>query len=128
MIIKPDAVKARHIGHIISRVEAEHLEITGLCCLHLTREQAEEFYAIHRERPFFEGLIRYITSGPVVVGRLECEGAVEHWRKVIGATDPKKSAPGTLRALYGIDIERNAVHGSDSVENGIVESRFFFPE
>jgi len=128
MIVKPDAVKARHIGHIISRVEAEHFEITGLRCLHLTREQAEEFYAIHRERPFFEGLIRYITSGPVVVGRLECEGAVEHWRKVIGATDPKKSAPGTLRALYGTDVERNAVHGSDSVENGIVETRFFFAE
>jgi nucleoside-diphosphate kinase len=128
MIIKPDAVKARHIGHIISRVEAEHFEITGLRKLHLTRGQAEEFYAVHRERPFFEGLMNYITSGPVVVGRLECEGAVERWRKVIGATDPKKAAPGTLRALYGTDIEHNAVHGSDSVENGILETRFFFPE
>jgi nucleoside-diphosphate kinase len=128
MIIKPDAVRARHIGHMLSRAEEERFNITGLRYLHLTREQAEAFYAVHRERPFFDGLIRYITSGPVVVGRLEREDAVEHWRRVIGATDPKKAAPGTLRALYGTDIEQNAVHGSDSAENGVVETRFFFPE
>ena len=128
MIIKPDAVRARHIGHMLSRAEEEQYNITGLRFLHLTREQAEAFYAIHRARPFFDGLIRYITSGPVGVGRLEREDAVEHWRRVIGATDPKKAAPGTLRALYGTDIEQNAVHGSDSAENGVVETRFFFPE
>lgn len=127
MIIKPDAVQAGHIGHIISRAEAERFILTGLRFLRLTSEQAEEFYAVHRERPFFESLIRYITSGPVVVGRLERENAVEHWRNVIGSTDPKKAAPGTIRALYGFNIERNAVHGSDSMENGIVETRFFFP-
>jgi len=128
MIIKPDAVQAGHIGHIISRAEAERFALTGLRFLQLTTEQAEEFYAVHRERPFFGGLIRYITSGPVVVGRLERENAVEHWRSVIGSTDPKKAAPGTIRALYGINVERNTVHGSDSVDNGIVETRFFFPE
>ncbi|MBM3324714.1 MAG: nucleoside-diphosphate kinase, partial [Calditrichaeota bacterium] len=117
-----------HIGHIISRAEAERFALTGLRFLQLTTEQAEEFYAVHRERPFFGGLIRYITSGPVVVGRLERENAVEHWRSVIGSTDPKKAAPGTIRALYGINVERNTVHGSDSVDNGIVETRFFFPE
>lgn len=128
LIIKPDAIRARHIGHILSRVEAEHFNITGLRYLHLTREQAEEFYAVHRERSFFDSLIRYITSGPVIVGRIEREDAVEHWRRVIGTTDPKRAAPGTLRALYGTDIEQNAVHGSDSVETGLVETRFFFPE
>jgi nucleoside-diphosphate kinase len=128
MIIKPDAVQAGHIGHIISRAEMEGFKLTGLRLLRLTSEQAQEFYAIHRERSFFENLIRYITSGLVVVGRLERENAVEHWRNVIGATDPRKAAPGTLRALYGTDIETNAVHGSDSVENGVIETRFFFPE
>ncbi len=128
MIIKPDAVQAGHIGHIISRIEAEGFKIAGLRLLQLTPEQAQEFYAVHRERSFFDNLIGYITSGPVVVGRLEREDAVEHWRNVIGATDPRKAAPGTLRALYGTDIEANAVHGSDSVDNGRIETRFFFPE
>ena len=126
MIIKPDAVAAWHIGEIISRVELEKFRITGLQMLRLTKEQAESFYAIHRERPFFEDLVRYMTSGPVVVGRLERQDAVEHWRRVIGATDPKKSAPGTIRSLYGTTIEANAVHGSDSVENGLRETDFFF--
>ncbi|MBU1707862.1 nucleoside-diphosphate kinase, partial [bacterium] len=84
MIIKPDSVRNGHIGHILTRVEAESFQITGLRYLHLSQQQAEEFYAIHRERPFFDSLVRYMTSGPVVVGRLEREDAVEHWRKVIG--------------------------------------------
>jgi len=126
MIIKPDAVATRHIGEIISRVENEGFRITGLRFLHLKQSQAEEFYAIHRERPFFKDLVRYMTSGPVVVGRLEREEAVEHWRKVIGATDPLKTLPGTIRNLYGTNIEANAVHGSDSPENGERETRFFF--
>ncbi len=126
MIIKPDAVAARHIGEIVSRVEKEGFQITGLRFLHLTKEQAEKFYEVHRERPFFPDLVRYMTSGPVLVGRLERPDAVEHWRKVIGATDPKKAIPGTIRNLYGTNIEANAVHGSDSPENGEGETRFFF--
>ncbi len=126
MIIKPDAVAARHIGDIVARVEKEGFMITGLRYLHLTKEQAEAFYAVHRERPFFGGLVKYMTSGPVVVGRLERESAVDHWRKVIGATNPEKAEPGTIRKLYGTNIESNAVHGSDSPENGEIETDFFF--
>ena len=126
MIVKPDAVAARHIGEIVSRVELEGFQITGLRMLQLTTQQAESFYEIHRERPFFRDLVRYMTSGPVVVGRVERQDAVEHWRKVIGATDPTKAAPGTIRNLYGTNIEANAVHGSDSVENGQRETNFFF--
>ena len=126
MIIKPDAVAGRHIGEILARVELEGFNITGLRMLRLSVQQAESFYAIHRERPFFRGLVTYMTSGEVVVGRLEREDAINHWRKVIGATDPTKAAPGTIRSLYGTDIEANAVHGSDSVENGVKETDFFF--
>ncbi|HEY3294360.1 MAG TPA: nucleoside-diphosphate kinase [bacterium] len=126
MIIKPDAVRAKHIGDIVARVEKEGFNVTGLRYLHLTKEQAEAFYAVHKERPFFSGLVAYMTSGPVVVGRLEREGAVDHWRKVIGATNPEKADPGTIRKLYGTNIESNAVHGSDSPENGEIETNFFF--
>jgi nucleoside-diphosphate kinase len=126
MIIKPDAVRAKHIGDIVARVEKEGFSISGLRYLHLTREQAEAFYAIHKAKPFFAGLVAYMTSGPVVVGRLERESAVEHWRKVIGATNPEKADPGTIRQLYGTNIESNAVHGSDSPENGEIETNFFF--
>lgn len=126
MIIKPDAVKARHMGDVISRVEKENFNVTGLRYLQLTRQQAEQFYAIHRERSFFAGLVAYMTSGPVIVGRLERDNAVEHWRKVIGATDPQKAEPGTIRRLYGTNIESNAVHGSDSPQNGDIETNFFF--
>ncbi len=126
MIIKPDAVAAKHVGDIVARVEKEAFQITGLKLLQLTNEQAENFYAVHKERPFFRALVTYMTSGPVVVGRLEREYAVEHWRRVIGATDPKKADPGTIRQLYGTDIEANAVHGSDSRENGEIETDFFF--
>jgi nucleoside-diphosphate kinase len=126
MIIKPDAVAARHIGDIVARVEKEGFGITGLRFLNLTTDQAEAFYAVHKERPFFAGLVKYMTSGPVVVGRLERENAVDHWRKVIGATNPEKAEPGTIRKLYGTNIESNAVHGSDSPENGELETDFFF--
>lgn len=126
MIIKPDAVAARHTGQIIARAELEGFLLTGLRMLHLTKDQAESFYAVHRDRPFYHDLVRYMTSGLVVVGRLERQDAVGHWRKVIGATDPKNSAPGTIRNLYGTNIEANAVHGSDSVENGLREADFFF--
>jgi nucleoside-diphosphate kinase len=126
MIIKPDAVAAKHIGDIVARVEKEGFHITGLRFLHLTKDQAEGFYAVHKERPFFAGLVKYMTSGPVVVGRLERDHAVEHWRKTIGATDPKKAEAGTIRAAFGTDIESNAVHGSDSAQNGEIETAFFF--
>lgn len=127
MIIKPDAVAGKHIGPIVARAEVEGFNITGLRYLQLTVEQAEAFYAVHKEKPFFPSLIQYITSGPVVVGKLERENAVDHWRDVIGATDPKKAKNGTIRAKYGTSIERNAVHGSDSPENGVIETDFFFP-
>lgn len=126
MIIKPDAVAARHVGEIIARVEEEGFLITGLRLIRLSTEQAESFYAVHRERPFFGALVKYMTSGPVVVGRLEREQAVDHWRRVIGATDPQKAEPGTIRKRFGTNIESNAVHGSDSPENGDIETRFFF--
>ena len=126
MIIKPDAVAARHIGEIVARVEKEGFSITGLHYLRLTPEQAGQFYAVHNERPFFADLVKYMTSGPVVVGRLERVAAVDHWRTVIGATDPQKAEPGTIRKLFGTNIEANAVHGSDSPENGIKETDFFF--
>jgi len=126
MIIKPDAVRDGRIGEILARVEREGFAITGLRMLHLTKEQAEAFYAVHRERAFFAPLVKYMSSGPVVVGRLERENAVEHWRKVIGATDPLKADPGTIRRMYGKSIEANAVHGSDSPENGEIETEFFF--
>ncbi len=126
MIIKPDAVAAKHIGEIVARVEKEGFHVSGLRYVQLTQEQAGEFYAVHKERPFYGDLVKYMTSGPVVVGRLERENAVEHWRAVIGATDPIKAAPGTIRKLYGTGIEANAVHGSDSPENGARETDFFF--
>lgn len=126
MIIKPDAVAAKHIGDIVARVEKEGFHITGLRYVHLTKEQAGDFYAVHRERPFYGDLVKYMTSGPVVVGRLERVNAVEHWRSVIGATDPQKASEGTIRKLYGTGIEANAVHGSDSPENGAKETDFFF--
>jgi nucleoside-diphosphate kinase len=127
MIIKPESIQKRNIGNILTRVEKEGFFVTAMKMLHLTRTQAADFYAIHRDKPFFGGLLDYITSGSVIVARLEREKAVEKWREVIGATDPQKAAPGTIRALYGESIERNAVHGSDSVENGRIETDFFFP-
>lgn len=126
MIIKPDAVAAKNVGNIVARVEQEGFNITGLRYVHLTKEQAGAFYEVHKERPFYNDLVNYMTSGPVVIGRLERDNAVEHWRSVIGATDPKKAAAGTIRALYGTGIEANAVHGSDSPENGAKETDFFF--
>jgi nucleoside-diphosphate kinase len=127
MIIKPESIQKRNIGNILVRVEKEKFDVTGMKFLHLTRGQAEDFYAVHKDKPFFRDLIEYITSGPVIVARLERDNAVGKWREVIGATDPSKAAPGTIRALYGESVERNAVHGSDSVENGRIETDFFFP-
>ncbi len=126
-IIKPESVEKGNIGNILIRIEKENFDITAMKMLHLTHDQAGEFYAVHKERPFYNALLEYITSGPVVVVRLERDKAVDKWREVIGSTDPKNAAPGTIRALYGESIEKNAVHGSDSVENGRIETDFFFP-
>jgi len=127
-IFKPDAVSTGRAGAILAQLEKEGFRVLGLKRLRLTREQAETFYEVHRERPFFEGLVKFMTEGPVVVAALEREGAVPHLRKTMGATDSRKADPGTLRNLYGTDIERNAVHGSDSPENAAREVAFFFSE
>lgn len=126
MIIKPDAVRDKHVGDILARVEKEGFEIGGVCMMELTKQQAEDFYAVHKERPFYAPLVAYMTGGPVIVAKLERENAVELWRRVIGATDPARAEPGTIRQLYGKSIESNAVHGSDSPRNGEIETDFFF--
>jgi nucleoside-diphosphate kinase len=127
-IIKPDSVRKGNFGKIISRLEAEGFAILGLKKAGLTRKQAEGFYAIHRERPFFPDLVKYMISGPVYVAALQRENAVAHLRQVMGATDPKKADGGTIRSEYGESIEQNAIHGSDSDDNAHVEIGFFFAE
>ena len=127
-IIKPDAVRKGNFGKIIDRLEREGFTILGLKKVSLTQKQAEGFYAVHRERPFYRDLVKYMISGPVYVAALERSNAVAHLRKVMGATDPKKADRGTIRAEYGESIEQNAIHGSDSDENARVEINFFFAE
>ncbi|HEX9149130.1 MAG TPA: nucleoside-diphosphate kinase [Thermoanaerobaculia bacterium] len=127
-IFKPDSVSAARSGALLARLEEEGFRVRGLKRLRLAPEQARAFYAVHRERPFFEGLVRFMTEGPVVVAALERENAIAHLRQTMGATDSKKAEPGTLRNLYGTDIERNAIHGSDSAENAAKEVSFFFSE
>jgi nucleoside-diphosphate kinase len=127
-IFKPDSVSAARSGALLARLEEEGFRVRGLKRLRLGTEQARAFYAVHRERPFFEGLVRFMTEGPVVVAALERENAIAHLRQTMGATDSKKAEPGTLRNLYGTDIERNAIHGSDSAENAAKEVAFFFSE
>ena len=128
MLIKPDGVVQGHVGAIITRIEQEGFVVRGMRLVRLTRDQAEAFYAIHRERPFFEELVAYMTEGPIVALALERKEAVVYLREVIGATDPAQAASGTLRALYGRNVGINTVHGSDSVENGRREALFFFSE
>lgn len=125
-IIKPDAVARNLIGTIIDRFESRGLHIVAARMLHLNREQAEQFYAIHRERAFYPDLVAYMTSGPIMVQVLEGEGAIARNREIMGATDPKKAAPGTLRADYAESMTQNAVHGSDAPETAEVEIAFFF--
>lgn len=127
-IFKPDAVSSGRTGAMLARLEEEGFRVLGLKKLRLSPEQARAFYAVHRERLFFEGLVAFMTEGPVLVAALERENAVAHLRKTMGATDSKKAEPGTLRNLYGTDIERNAIHGSDSAENAAAEVAFFFSE
>lgn len=126
MIIKPDAVKAGLMGRILSLVIDEGFEIRALRMLRLEEKQAREFYAVHQGKPFYDSLVEFMISGRVVVCALFRKNAVTHFRKVIGATDWKEAEPGTIRRMYATDIEKNAVHGSDSVENGRIETDFFF--
>jgi nucleoside-diphosphate kinase len=127
-ILKPDSVAAGRAGSILAHLEREGFRIRGLKRIRMTSDQARGFYAVHRERPFFEGLVKFMTEGPVIVAALERDDAVAHLRKTMGATDSRKAEPGTLRNLYGTDVERNAIHGSDSPENAAREIAFFFSE
>jgi nucleoside-diphosphate kinase len=125
-IIKPDAVKKGVIGKIIDRFESNGLRIAAMKKLELSKKDAENFYAVHRERPFFGELVEFMTSGPVVVMVLEGENAVAKNRELMGATNPKEAKPGTIRADFAESIDANAVHGSDSLENANIEINFFF--
>jgi len=125
-IIKPDAVKKGVIGKILERFESNGLRIAAMKKIQLSKEQAENFYAIHRERPFFKDLVEFMISGPVVVSVLEGEGAVLKNRDLMGATNPKEAKAGTIRADFAESIDANAVHGSDSLENAKIEIEFFF--
>jgi len=126
-IIKPDAFGAGHTGSIVQRILDNGFKIRGMKLIHMTQKQAEGFYAVHRERPFFSGLVEFMSSGPCVVMALEKEGgAVKAWRDLMGATDPAKADAGTLRKDFGGSVGENAVHGSDSDENAAIEIAYFF--
>jgi nucleoside-diphosphate kinase len=125
-IVKPDAIAKNTIGKIYSRFEDNGLRIVAAKMLHLSQEQAEKFYAVHRERPFFHDLVNFMTSGPIMVQVLEGEDAIAKHREIMGATDPSKAAPGTIRADFADNVEENAVHGSDGSETAAAEIEFFF--
>jgi len=126
-IVKPDAFEQKFTGRILSRIEDEGFRIVAMRLVRLTRGGAEGFYAVHRERPFFADLTAFMSSGPAVVLVLERDGAIKHWRKTMGATDPAKADEGTLRKQFATNIERNAVHGSDAPETAATEIAYFFP-
>ncbi|MFC1894331.1 nucleoside-diphosphate kinase [Candidatus Dependentiae bacterium] len=126
-IIKPDSVEDKNVGKIIDRIEQEGFNILEMKKTQLITKQAENFYAVHKGKPFLSELVEYVTSGPVIVMVLEKENAIADWRKLMGATDPAKAEENTLRKLYGTHIGRNATHGSDSPENAEIEIKFFFP-
>ena len=125
-ILKPDALESGAIGKILAKLEEAGLKPIAMKMLQLTQKQAEGFYAVHRERPFFKSLVQYMTSGPVIVQVLEGENAVAKNREVMGATNPANAAPGTIRKMFARSIEANSVHGSDSAENAKTEIAFFF--
>jgi nucleoside-diphosphate kinase len=127
-IIKPDAVAAHHSGPIIELIEKNGFEIKGMRKMRIPKPLAQQFYAVHKERPFFGELIDFITSGPVIVLALERNGAIRAWRDLMGDTNPAKAAPGTMRKLFGTTIGNNAVHGSDAPETAQFELGLFFPE
>ena len=125
-IIKPDAVASGQAGQILSRIEAAGFAVRAMRLQHLTKKEAEGFYAVHRERPFFSGLTDFMSSGPCILLALEAPDAIKAWRATMGATDPAKAEPGTLRKDFGTSIERNATHGSDAPETAAFELGYFF--
>ncbi len=125
-IIKPDAVANRHAGAILQRIESGGFALRGMRLVHMTRAEAEGFYAVHRDRPFFDSLTGFMSSGPAVVLALEGDDAIRRWRELMGATDPAKAEPGSLRREFGSSIERNATHGSDAPETAATELGYFF--
>ena len=125
-IIKPNAVRTGKTGPILAMINEGGFEIAAMRMVKMTLPQAESFYSVHKGKPFFDGLIEFMTSGPVVVMILRHENAVDQFRKLIGATDPAKAEPGTIRKTFAVSVQMNAVHGSDSVENAINEANFFF--
>ena len=127
-IVKPSALSMNYLGPILTKITDSDFKVIAIKMLHLSKDQATAFYSVHQGKPFFEGLIEFMTSGPVVVAILMKNNAVEDYRKIIGATNPEKAENGTIRKLFGIDMQRNAVHGSDSDENALIESRFFFSD
>ena len=127
-IIKPDVVKKKLTAKIIQRIEEENFRISGLKMLHLSKEEAKGFYIVHENKPFYESLTDFMSSGRIVVMVLERENAIAHWREVMGVTDPALAEPGTLRRMFGFSIERNAVHGSDSPTTAEWEINYFYKE
>lgn len=127
-IIKPNAVRTGKIGPVLAMINEAGFDIAAMRMVRMTLPQAEEFYSVHKGKPFFESLVEFMISGPVVVMILVHENAVEDFRKLIGATDPKKAEPGTIRKIFAVSVQMNAVHGSDSKENAIREANFFFSE
>ena len=125
-IIKPDAVAAGHAGEILAIIEQAGFRILALRMTRLTEEQAKGFYAVHAEKPFYAGLVKFMTEGPIIVMALEREDAIRKWRETMGATNPANAAEGTIRKRFGNGIERNCVHGSDALETAETELRFFF--
>ena len=125
-IIKPDAVASRQAGAILQRIETGGFSLRGMRFVRLTRAEAEGFYAVHRDRPFFDSLTAFMSSGPAIVLTLEADDAIRRWRDLMGATDPDKAAPGSLRREFGTSIERNATHGSDAPETAATEVGYFF--
>ena len=128
LLIKPDAMRRGLAGTIISRLESHELKLVAIRMLHLDKELAERHYAVHREKPFFEGLVKYITSAPIIASVFEGENAIEAIREIMGTTDPAKASAGTVRGDFGIDIEQNSVHGSDSPQTAVQEISLFFRE
>ena len=125
-IIKPDAVKKKLVGKIIQKIEDEEFKISGLKMLRLTREEAQDFYIVHKDKHFYDSLTDFMSSGEILVMVLERENAISHWREVMGATDPALAKPGTLRQMYGSSVERNATHGSDSPQTAEWEIDYFY--
>jgi nucleoside-diphosphate kinase len=125
-IIKPNAMRTGKAGPILSMINEAGFEISAMRMIQMTKAQAEGFYEIHRERPFFKDLVEFMTSGPVIVMILKHNNAVEEFRKLIGATDPAKAEPGTIRKIFAVSVQMNAIHGSDSPENAAREANFFF--